>query len=64
MQDQDFESVDVFTSWNDSSRTKTKIADFENLWENKTKNLEMYDYAKAERENILKYSAEWAIDLE
>ena len=63
MQNQDFESVDVFTSWNDPSRTKTKIADFENLWENKTKNLEMHDYAKAERENILKYSAEWAIDL-
>ena len=39
MQNQDFESVDVFTSWNDPSRTKTKIADFENLWENKTKNL-------------------------
>ena len=63
MQNQDFESVDVFTSWNDPSRTKTKITDFENLWENKTKNLEMHDYAKAERENILKYSAEWAIDL-
>ena len=27
MQNQDFESVDVFTSWNDPSRTKTKIAD-------------------------------------
>ena len=63
MQDQDFESVDVFTSWNESSRTKTKVVDFENLWNNKTKNLEMYDYIKAEKENILKYSAEWAIDL-
>ncbi|MDI1495211.1 MAG: DNA repair helicase [Cenarchaeum symbiont of Oopsacas minuta] len=64
MQDRDFESVDVFTSWNDASRTMTKMQDFENLWENKTKYLELYDYAKAERENVLKYSSEWATDLE
>ena len=37
-QTRDFESVDVFTSWNDKSRVERKVKDFEDLWENKTKN--------------------------
>ena len=37
----DFESVDVFTSWNDKSRVDRKRKDFEDLWENKTKHVEV-----------------------
>ena len=33
-QTRDFESVDVFTSWNDKSRVERKVKDFEELWEN------------------------------
>ncbi len=59
----DFESVDVFTSWNDKSRVQRKIKDFEDLWENKTKYVEVYDFMYAEENNLLKYSSEWAFSV-
>ena len=58
-QTRDFESVDVFTSWNDKSRVERKMRDFEELWENKTKHLEVYDFMYAEERNLLKYSTDW-----
>ena len=58
-QTRDFESVDVFTSWNDKSRVERKMKDFEELWENKTKYIEVYDFMFAEKNNLLKYSSEW-----
>ena len=58
-QTRDFESVDVFTSWNDKSRVERKMRDFEDLWENKTKYVEVYDFMYAEKNNLLKYSSEW-----
>ena len=58
-QTRDFESVDVFTSWNDKSRVERKMKDFEDLWENRTKYLEVYDFMYAEENNLLKYSSEW-----
>ncbi|WP_428326523.1 DNA repair helicase [Nitrosopumilus sp.] len=60
-QTRDFESVDVFTSWNDKSRVTRKIKDFEELWENKTKHLEVYDFMYAEEKNLLKYSSDWVL---
>jgi len=62
-QNRNFESIDVYTSWDDKSRVDTKINNFENLWTNKTKYVEVYDLLFAERKNLLKYSAEWAVDL-
>lgn len=62
-QNRNFESVDVFTSWDDKSRVETKIKDFEELWENKTKFVEVYDFNFAEKNNLLKYSTQWAIDI-
>ena len=62
-QTRDFESVDVFTSWNDKSRVQRKIKDFEDLWENKTKYVEVYDFMHAEENNLLKYSSEWAFSV-
>ena len=58
----DFESVDVFTSWNDKSRVERKVKDFEDLWENKTKYVQVYDFMYAIKNNLLKYSTDWAID--
>ncbi|RNJ79706.1 MAG: DNA repair helicase [Nitrosopumilus sp. H8] len=58
-QTRDFESVDVFTSWNDSTRVERKMRDFENLWENKTNYVEVHDFMDAEDGNLLKYSTEW-----
>lgn len=60
-QTRDFESVDVFTSWNDQSRVERKVKDFEELWENKTKHVDVYDFMEAEENNLLKYSSEWVI---
>ncbi len=59
----DFESVDVFTSWNDKSRIDRKIKDFDDLWENKTKFVEVHDFMEAERNNLLKYSSEWVFEV-
>ena len=61
-QTRDFESVDVFTSWNDKSRIERKVKDFENLWDNKTKYVEVYDFMYAEKNNLLKYSTDWVSD--
>ena len=60
-QTRDFESVDVFTSWNDKSRVERKMKDFEDLWDNKTKYVEVYDFMYAENNNLLKYSSEWIL---
>ncbi len=57
----DFESVDVFTSWNDKSRVERKVKDFEELWENKSKYVQVYDFMYAIKNNLLKYSSEWIL---
>jgi len=57
----DFESVDVFTSWNDKTRVERKMKDFEDLWENKTKYVQVYDFMYAIKNNLLKYSSEWVL---
>ena len=58
-QTRDFESVDVFTSWNDKTRVERKMKDFENLWNNKTKYVDVWDFMYAEENNLLKYSSKW-----
>jgi hypothetical protein len=60
-ENRNFESVDVFTSWDDKSRVDTKIKNFENLWTNKTNYVEIYDLTYAEKKNLLKYTTEWAV---
>ena len=60
-ENRNFESVDVFTSWDDKARIETKIKNFENLWANKTNYVEIYDLAYAEKKNLLKYTTEWAV---
>ena len=62
-QNRSFESVDVFTSWDDKSRVETKIKDFEELWENKTKYVEVHDFNYAEKNNLLKYTSPWALEF-
>jgi len=62
-QTRDFESVDVFTSWNDKSRVERKRRDFEELWQNKTKYVEVCDFMDAEKNNLLKFSTNWATEV-
>ena len=61
-ENRNFESVDVFTSWDDKSRVDQKIKNFEDLWTDKTNYVQVYDLSYAERNNLLKYSTDWAID--
>ena len=60
-ENRNFESIDVFTSWDDKSRVETKINNFEKLWCNKTEYVQVYDLIFAERKNLLKFTTEWAI---
>ena len=60
-ENRNFESVDVFTSWDDKTRVENKISNFENLWTNMTNYVEIYDLVYAERKNLLKYTSEWAV---
>ena len=62
-QTRDFESVDVFTSWNDKSRVERKRKDFEDLWQNNTKYVDVYDFLYAEENSLLKFSSEWAYNV-
>lgn len=52
-----FESIDVFCSWlpNERMRVETKEKDFQNLWNNTTKKLEIVDFPTAVKEKILSY---------
>ncbi|NOH15414.1 DEAD/DEAH box helicase family protein [Clostridium cochlearium] len=53
-----FESIDVYRSWvggTDAQRVINKCSDFENLWENKTNRLTVYDFPKAVKNKILSY---------
>ena len=60
-ENRNFESIDVFTSWDDKSRVETKINNFEKLWNNETEYVQVYDLIFAERKNLLKFTTEWAI---
>tara|TARA_B100000029_G_scaffold469619_1_gene507632 strand:+ start:1183 stop:1845 length:663 start_codon:yes stop_codon:yes gene_type:complete len=62
-QNKNFESIDVFTSWNDKTRIERKKEDFEKLWANETDSVSVYDFEYAEKHNLLKYSSEWAVNI-
>jgi DNA phosphorothioation system restriction enzyme len=50
-----FETIDVFTSWRDGSRTKRKIENFERLWDNQTATLEVIPFPEACRIKVLQH---------
>lgn len=58
-----FECIDVYTSWNDKQRIDLKIQDFENLWDNNTKYVDVYDFKYADKNNLLKYTAKGMFDI-
>lgn len=58
-----FESMDVFTSWDDKARVEAKVSRFEELWQNRTQYVEVYDFGHAQKHNMLKYSSRWAIEV-
>ena len=51
-----FESIDVFTSWEDNQgRTSKKKDNFQKLWDNATPTLEILDFPIAVRERVLRF---------
>lgn len=48
-----FETIDVFTSWRDPSRATRKLENFDKLWSNKTKKVEIIEFPEACRNRIL-----------
>ena len=40
-----------------------KRKDFEDLWQNKTKYVEVCDFMDAEKNNLLKFSTNWATEV-
>jgi hypothetical protein len=61
-ENRNFESIDVFTSWSDRPRIDIKMSDFERLWNNETKYVQVHDFAYAYQNNLLKYDSKWAIE--
>lgn len=61
-ENRNFESVDVYTSWNDRPRVDIKVNDFERLWNNETKYVQVHDFTYAYQNNLLKYDSHWAIE--
>lgn len=59
--EKEFETVDVFTSWNDPERVARKRRNFQYLWEDRAKSVRIHDFADADRHGLLKYSSEWAV---
>ena len=59
-ENRNFESIDIFTSWDDKSRVETKINNFEKLWNDETEYVQVYDLIFAERKNLIKFTTEWA----
>ena len=53
-----FESIDAFTSWSDSSRTSKKIEYFEETWNNLTSSLEVIDFPKVALDKLQTYKKE------
>ncbi|HEY0077879.1 MAG TPA: DEAD/DEAH box helicase family protein [Pyrinomonadaceae bacterium] len=52
-----FESVDVFRSWveADEGRIQPRVDDFQQLWNDLTPSLRVYDFPEAARRELLKY---------
>lgn len=57
-----FETIDVFTSWEDESRLQRKRKYFQDLWRNNARRFDVYDFMNASKNGLIKYSFGWAID--
>ena len=50
-----YETIDVFTSWNDLERVQKKEKAFNNIWNNKEKNIEVLEFPELKNEIINRY---------
>lgn len=61
-----FESVDLYFSWDnrDQIRVIEKQNDFDDLWNNNTKGIEVFDFTKAIHNKLLEYKADGLLDID
>jgi superfamily II DNA or RNA helicase len=52
---QNFESLDVFTSWTERGRVEQKVSNFARLWGNATRGLDVMTFPEAARKKLLSY---------
>lgn len=54
-----FESIDVYCSWKEADRERAhqKMVNFANLWENRTRGLNVLEFPEAARQALLKHSS-------
>lgn len=60
-----YEIVDVFTSWEDNDRVVIKENAFNQLWHNNDPSAQVYDFPKAVKEKMMSYrknNVDWDID--
>ena len=60
-----YEIVDVFTSWQDNDRVVIKEKAFDQLWDNNDSSAMVYDFPKVVKEKIMSYkkdNVDWEID--
>lgn len=50
-----YETIDVFTSWEDEERVSRKIQAFDNIWNNNEKKIKVIDFPNVKEEIIKKY---------
>lgn len=50
-----FESIDVFTSWHEPTRTARKIEDFNRTWDNQVEQLEVMPFPEVALERLMAY---------
>ena len=58
-----YESIDVFTSWLESSRVKKKMNTFEAMWKNSEKGIQVIDFPEVNKAILDKYKKNDDIDL-
>lgn len=61
-----YEAIDVYTSWEDEERVVIKEDAFEKLWNNSDMNAYVFDFPEAPKNKILSYkedSVDWEIDI-
>ena len=50
-----FECIDVYTSWKDARRVELKVRGFQDLWTDKTHNLQVIDFPEAAKRRLISH---------
>jgi len=54
-----FESIDVFTSWNDKSRAEKKKKHFESLWNSTNEHVAIFEFSEASQKKLIHFVKEF-----